>query len=85
MASERPSHRREPGELNWFGKTVYAGGTLLRHTATLVDAAAERVSRIASESKKAFNRELDPNIEDAQVIEEYPRSEPVEDGTESEG
>lgn len=81
MASERPSHHREPGELNWFGKTVYVGGTLLRHTATLVDAAAERVSRIASESRQAFNRELDPNIEDAQVIEEYPRSETGEDRT----
>lgn len=83
MASEHSSPRREPGELNWFGKTVYAGGTLLRHTATLIDAAAERVSRIASESKQAFDRELDPNIEEAEVIEEYPRSETAEDGTES--
>ncbi|MFB6273097.1 MAG: hypothetical protein ABEL51_09420 [Salinibacter sp.] len=83
MASKHPPHHREPGELNWFGKTVYAGGTLLRHTANLVDAAAKRVSRVASESKRAFDRELDPNIEDARVIEEYPRSEAPEDEAES--
>lgn len=75
MSQERPTERREPHNLNWFGKTVYAGGTLLRLTANLVDATAERVSKIASESKKAFDRELDPNIEEARVIEETPRRE----------
>lgn len=75
MAQERPSEHREPGELNWFGKTVYVGGTLLRHTANLIDATTERVSKIAAESKRAFERELDPNIEDARVIEEYPHRE----------
>jgi len=73
MAQERPPERREPGNLNWFGKTVYVGGTLLRHTANLIDATTERVSKIATESKRAFERELDPNIEEARVIEEYPR------------
>ena len=73
MAQERPPERREPGDLNWFGKTVYVGGTLLRHTANLIDATTERVSKIAAESKRAFERELDPNIEDAKVIEESPR------------
>ena len=73
MAQKRPPERREPGDLNWFGKTVYVGGTLLRHTANLIDATTERVSKIAAESKRAFERELDPNIEDATVIEESPR------------
>ena len=75
MSQERPTERREPHDLNWLGKTVYAGGALLRLTANLVDTTAERVSRIAAESKKAFDRELDPNIEDARVIEESPRQE----------
>jgi len=73
MPRERPTERREPHKLNWFGKTVYAGGTLLRWTANLVDATADRVSKIASESKQAFDRELDPNIEDARIIDETPR------------
>jgi hypothetical protein len=51
---------------------------MLRLTANLVEATADRVSDIAAESKKAFDRELDPNIEEARVIEETPRpkSEP---------
>lgn len=73
MSREHPSDRREPHKLNWLGKTVYAGGTLLRLTANLVDTTAERVSKIARESKEAFNRELDPNIEEARVIDETPR------------
>ncbi len=75
MSPKGPGERREPHELNWFGKTVYAGGTVLRAAANLVDATAERVSQIAAESKEAFERELDPNIEEARVIEEIPRPE----------
>lgn len=73
MSQERPPERREPGTLNWFGKTVYFGGALLRHTANLIDATTERVSKIAADSKREFERELDPNIQDARIIEEYPR------------
>lgn len=76
MSEERSTERRvQLRDLNWFGKTVYLGGTVLRFTANLVDATAERVSKVAAESKKAFDRELDPNIEEARVIEEYPSSE----------
>ncbi len=75
MSQERPSERREPHNLNWLGKTVYAGGTVLRLTANLVEATADQVSNIAVESKKAFDRELDPNIEEARVIEETPRED----------
>lgn len=76
MSQERPRKRRVNfRELNWLGKSVFVGGTVLRLTANLVDAAADRVSHVAEESKKAFERELDPNIEEARVLEEYPDSE----------
>lgn len=76
MSRQPPSERRvDPHNLNWLGKTAYVGGTVLRFTANLVEATAERVSHIAAESKEAFDRELDPNIEDARVIEEYPNSD----------
>jgi len=75
MSQKRPSERREPHDLNWFGKTVYLGGTVLQFTANLVDTTAKQVSKIAAESKEAFDRELDPNIEDARVIDESPRSD----------
>lgn len=81
MPRNRPSDRREPHALNWVGKTVSAGGTVLRAAANLVDATAERVSHVAEKSRKAFERELDPNIEEARVIAEFPR---CEDGDEEE-
>lgn len=73
MSEKPPSKRRvDLDDLNWFGKTVYMGGAALRLTANLVDSAADRVSKIAAESKEAFERELDPQIEDARVLDEYP-------------
>lgn len=81
MSEDRSTERRvQLRDLNWFGKTVYLGGTVLRLTANLVDATAERVSKVAAESKKAYDRELDPNIEEARVIEEYPSSESSANG-----
>lgn len=82
MSEERsPNRRVEFNELNWLGKSVFLGGTVLRLTANLVDAAADRVSHVAEESRKAFEREVDPNIEEAHVLEEYPASERPDSGT----
>lgn len=58
-------------ELNWFGKAVYLGGTALRLSANLVDRTVERASAIMEESRAAYLREVDPNIEDAKIIEEH--------------
>lgn len=73
MSNDPPRRQTTFRDLNWLGKSVFLGGTVMRLTANLVDATADRVSAIASESKRAFDRELDPNIEEARVIEEYPR------------
>jgi hypothetical protein len=80
MSNEPPRRRTTFRDLNWLGKSVYLGGAVMRVTANLVDATADRVSSIASESKRAFNRELDPNIEDARIIEEYPRTAETKEG-----
>lgn len=71
--SDQPSSRRRVNlsDLNWLGKTVFVGGTLMRLTANLVDATADRVTSIAEQTKEAYDRERDPNIEDARVLEEY--------------
>jgi hypothetical protein len=58
-------------ELNWLGKAVYLGGTALRLSANLVDRTIDRASVIVEESKAAYLREVDPNIEDAKIIEEH--------------
>lgn len=58
-------------ELNWLGKAVYLGGAALRLSARLVDRTVDRASRIADEAGEAYRRELDPNIEDANILEEH--------------
>lgn len=78
MSDDAPRRRVNLRDLNWLGKSVFVGGTVLRLTANLIESTADRVSNIAAQSKRAFDRELDPNIEDARVIEEYPHRE--EDG-----
>ena len=71
MSDPTPSHRRVHfRDLNWLGKSVYVGGALAQLTGTVVKATADRVTRIAEESKRAFDRELDPNMEEAQILEE---------------
>jgi len=68
----RPRRRVNLDDLNWLGKSVFLGGAVVRLTAQALDATADRVRHVAARSKDAFERELDPNIDDARVLEEYP-------------
>jgi len=77
--SDDPRRRVNLRDLNWLGKSVFVGATALRFTANLIESTADRVSSIASQSRRAFERELDPNIEEARVIEEYPHPDPSSD------
>jgi len=72
MSDDAPRRRVNLSNLNWLGKSVFVGGQVMRLTANLIESTADRVSSVAARSKEAFDRELDPNIEDARVIEEYP-------------
>lgn len=79
MSDETPPRRRvNLRDLNWLGKSVFVGGTALRLTANLIESTADRVSSIANRSKEAFERELDPNVEDARILEEYPHPDDPE-------
>ena len=74
MSDHTPSHRRVHfRDLNWLGKSVYVGGALAELTGTVVKATADRVNKIAEDSKRAFDRELDPNMDEARILEEMPR------------
>ncbi len=72
MSDDSPRRRVNINKLNWLGKSVFVGGAVMRLTANLIDATADRVNKIAADSKRAFDRELDPNLEDARILEEYP-------------
>jgi len=75
MPSDRPEKRVRFSDLNWLGKTVYAGASVLRFTARAIDATAERVHRIAEESREAYLQEVDLNVVDAKIIEERDRED----------
>lgn len=47
------------------------GGGAVRLLATAIDKGIDRAATIAADSKRAFDRELDPNVSDARVIEEW--------------
>lgn len=78
MSADDHSERPPFYELNWLGKAVYLGGAAVRASANLVDKTARRIEAIADESREAFQREVDPNIEDAKIIEERPRGKDQE-------
>lgn len=57
-------------ELNWLGKIVYVTGATVRVTSTLIDTAIDKAADVWVEAEEAFKKELDPNMEDAKVLEE---------------
>lgn len=55
------------------GKALLVGGTAVRLGAQLLDRALERAAGTLAEAERAFRRELDPNMEEAKILEERPR------------
>jgi hypothetical protein len=62
-----------------LGKALLVGGTAVRLTARALDRTLERAAHTLAEAEHAFKRELDPNIEEAKVLEERPNREPSGD------
>ena len=57
-------------ELNLLGKLVYVSGVLTRTASDIVHTAVEATAEIITETEKAFKQGLDPNVDDANVIDE---------------
>lgn len=57
-------------DLNWLGKTIFAGGAAVRLTAGLIDKVIDRAVDIVIDAEKAFKEGRDPNVEDAKVLED---------------
>lgn len=62
--------------LNPLGKAVYLGGAGVRLMAGLLEAAIDRAATIVADTERAFRQGLDPNVEDAQILEEYEDGRP---------
>ncbi|PSQ96158.1 MAG: hypothetical protein BRD55_07795 [Bacteroidetes bacterium SW_9_63_38] len=79
MSNNASGRRVQFENLTWLGKSVFAGAALAWLTGTLVDATTDRGAAIARESKRAFERELDPSLEEARIVQEVSsRSDPTE-------
>lgn len=67
-------HKQGPlvqfNDLNILGKAVFLGGILTRAATQVVDSAIRATADVVVEARKAFHQGLDPNIEDAHIIEE---------------
>lgn len=56
--------------LNLLGKAVFLGGSAVRLAANAIDSGVRRAADIYVDAEKAFKQGLDPNVEDAKVIDE---------------
>ena len=54
----------------WLGRVGLVGQGAVRLAASLVDKGLDRAATVAVEAKQAFDRELDPNVRDARILEE---------------
>ncbi len=58
-------------EAGAVGKALLLGGTAVRLTAKLIDGALDRAASTVAGTEQAFKRELDPNMEDATILDEW--------------
>ena len=54
----------------WLGRVGLVGTGAVRVAAKLIDKGLDRAASVTVEAKQAFDRELDPNIMTAQIVEE---------------
>ncbi len=68
------------------GRAALLGGGAVRLAARLAERALDRAATVVVEAQDAFQKELDPNVSDARVIEEVrerrPRPSRTEENTE---
>ncbi len=62
--------------LNTLGKTVFVAGMAVHAGKGLLQRLMRHVARIAVESERAFKEGLNPNIEDARILEETSQASP---------
>lgn len=68
MSESWPDRFEKAGLLERAG---LLGGGAVRLLANAIDKGLDRAASVAVEAKQAFDRELDPNMSDARVLEEW--------------
>ncbi len=67
--SERWIQRFE--KAGWFERAGLLGGGAVRLAARAIDNTLDRAAQITVEAQDAFQKEMDPNISDATILEEF--------------
>lgn len=60
-------------DLSPLGRIVFLGGAAARGATRLLDTAIERAADLYVDAEKAFKQGLDPNVEDAKILDEEQR------------
>ncbi len=68
-----PERRVDFEALNLFGKALYVGGSAVRVIANVIDGVIDRAVDVVLDAEKSFRQGLDPNIEDAKILQEITR------------
>lgn len=68
---------RQIERLNALGRLIWFGGAAARFTADAVEHLIDRSAEVLAEAEHAFQQGLDPNVEDAKILEEYDREGPA--------
>ncbi len=55
----------------WLERFGLLGGGAVRVTANLIESGIDRAARIVVDAQEAYRREVDPNVSDAKVLEEW--------------
>ena len=53
-----------------LGRVGLIGGGAVRLAARVIDSALDRAASVTVEAKEAFQKEIDPNVSDARILEE---------------
>lgn len=69
--SERWIQRFE--RAGFFGRVGLIGGSAVKVLASAIDGGLDRVATVAVDAKEAFDKEMDPNMTDATILEEFDR------------
>ena len=75
QAMNHPKKNIEFDRLNLIGKAVYVGGATLRFVAGSIEAVVDRAVDVYIDAERAFKQGMDPNIEDAKILDERGRTD----------
>jgi hypothetical protein len=70
MPQNKEERLVEYERLNALGKVIFLGGGAVRLAANLIDVVLTRAADVAVDAEKAFRQGLDPNVEDAKILDE---------------